>query len=145
MEKLKDLDSKILIKSFFDPDKKLYIDIEMVLHAMAVASVKHSCESILESFVSKYENHFDARRNVDEETANEEFEIAVNGPNLAHSDSVIIDEMNLYWKGKPWHFHRSSIELFKNPSEISNVLKRLKSIQNHLPIMNKGKCLMCLF
>ena len=58
----------------------------MILQTMAVASVKHSCESILESFVSKYENHFDIRRNVNEESANEEFEIAVNGPNLAHSD-----------------------------------------------------------
>ena len=72
MEELQKLDSKILIKYFFDPEKKLYIDIEMVLQAMAVASVNHSCESILESFVSRYENHFDMRRNVDEETANEE-------------------------------------------------------------------------
>ena len=32
--------------------------------------VKHSCESVLESFVSRYENHFDFRRSVDEETAN---------------------------------------------------------------------------
>ena len=85
MEELQNLNAKILIKSFFDQNEKLYIDIEMILQTMAVASVKHSCESILESFVSKYENHFDIR-NVNEESANEEFEIAVNGPNLAHSD-----------------------------------------------------------
>ena len=35
---------------------------------MAVA-FNQSCESIMERFVSKYENHFDARTNVDEETA----------------------------------------------------------------------------
>ena len=134
---LTDLDSKILIRNFFDPDKKLYLGIEMILHSMAVASIKQSCESILESFVSKYENHFDARRNVDEETANEEFEIAVNGPNLAHSNSIIIEAMDLYWKGKPWHFYRtSSIKRFVNPNGISCVLNRLDSIQNHLPIMN---------
>ena len=46
---------------------------------MAVASVKCSCESILESYVSQYEVHFNERRNVDELTANEEFGIAVNG------------------------------------------------------------------
>ena len=57
----------------------------MILQTMTVASVKHSCDSILESFVSKYENGFDIR-NVNEESANEEFEIAVNGPNLANSD-----------------------------------------------------------
>ena len=62
MEELQNLDAKILIKSFFDQKEKLYIDIEMILQTMAVASVKHSCESILESFVSKYENHFDIRR-----------------------------------------------------------------------------------
>ena len=56
---------------------------------IAVASVKHSCESILKRFVSEYENHFDERCNVDETTANEEFAIAVNGPNLANNDSVI--------------------------------------------------------
>ena len=108
----------------------------MVLQAMAVASVKHSCESILESFVSKYENHFDVRRNVNEITANEEFEISVNGPNLAHSDAVIIEAMNLHWEGKPWHFHWTYKEQLINPSGISNVLKHLKSIQNHLPIMD---------
>ena len=65
MEELTKLDSKILIRNFFDPDEKLYINIEMILHSMVVASIKHSCESIMESFVSKYENHVNARRNVD--------------------------------------------------------------------------------
>ena len=50
---LTDLDSKILIRNFFDPDDKLYLDIEIILHSMAVASIKQSCESILQSFVSK--------------------------------------------------------------------------------------------
>ena len=101
IDELQELDSKILIKKFFDPDSNMFVDIEMILQAIAVASVKHSCESVLESFVSEYENHFDERRNVDENTANEEFEIAVNGPNLAHADSVIMEAMDLYWGGKP--------------------------------------------
>ena len=97
----------------------------MILHFMAVASIKHSYESILESFVSKYENHFDTRRNIEEEAVNEEFEIAVNGPNLARSDSVIIEAMNLHWNRKPWHFYRtSSIIDFVNPNGISKVLNR---------------------
>jgi hypothetical protein len=45
------------------------------MQAMAVCAVKHSCESILESYVSRYENHFDCRRNTNEVSANEEFEI----------------------------------------------------------------------
>ena len=40
-------------------------------------------------------------------TANEEFEICVNGPNLAHAESVVKDAMDIHWKNKPWHFFRS--------------------------------------
>ena len=88
--------------------RRKYIDNEMVLHDMAVASVKHSCESILESFVFIYKNHFYERRNGDEVTANEEFEICVNGPNLANSEAVIKEAMDLHWGSKSWHFNRTS-------------------------------------
>ena len=60
------MDSKVLIKDFFNEYNTSYEGIEMVLYAVSVASVKSSCESILESFVSQYENHFDECRNVDE-------------------------------------------------------------------------------
>jgi hypothetical protein len=80
VKELEDLDSKLLIKTFFEESNNLHQGIQMVLQAMAVSSVKSSCESILESFVSMYENHFDQCRNVDETTATEEFEISVNGP-----------------------------------------------------------------
>ena len=89
---------------FFDPLKKLFDGIEMVLQSIAVSSVKHSCESVLESLVSKFENHFDNRRNMGEESAIEEFDIAVNGPNLAHADSIIKEAMDMYWSGSNWHF-----------------------------------------
>ena len=54
----------------------------------------------METYVSQYEIHFDLRRNVDEYTANEEFEISVNGPKLAHADLVILEVMDLHFKGK---------------------------------------------
>lgn len=137
IEELEMMDTRVLIKEFFDEKKLLYTDIEMVLHAMAVASVKHSCESILESFVSKYENHFDERRNVDEVTANEEFEICVNGPNLANSEAVIKEAMDLHWGSKSWHFYRTSrLDMLINPSGVSNTIKRLTSTKNKLPIMD---------
>ena len=66
---------------------------------MDIASIKHSCESKLGSFVSKYENHFDARRNVNEDTANEEFEMDVKCSNLAQSNNQS--------QGNPLHFHRT--------------------------------------
>ena len=56
----------------------------MVLHAISVESAKLSCGSIPESFVSKYENHFDEHCNVSDKIANEEFLIARNRPNLWH-------------------------------------------------------------
>ena len=62
-EELMHKDPKDLLKLFFDPDLGHFVDIELILQALAVCSVKVSCESILESFVSVYENHFDKRRN----------------------------------------------------------------------------------
>ena len=105
----------------------------MIMEAIAVSAIKHSCEIILESFVSKYENHFDQRRNLAEDSSNEEFEIAVNGPNLAHSDAVIKEAMDSYWKGRQWHFFRTTAVEKMGPS---TVVKRLISTKNNLPFMD---------
>ena len=50
----------------------------------------------METFVSEYENHFDERRNVDETIADEEFDIAVIGPNLANADAMVLEAIELY-------------------------------------------------
>jgi hypothetical protein len=104
-------DPKDILKQLFDPDRALYNNIEMVMQAISVCCVKVSCESGLESLVSIFENHFDARRNMNEDSTAQEFMIAVNGPNLSHADSVIKDAMNSYWqsKGSAWHFFRTSV------------------------------------
>ena len=71
----------------------------------------HDCFLHNESFVSRYENHFDARRSTNEETANEEFEIAANGRNLANCDGIVTEAMHNYWRsrGGHWHFFRVSV------------------------------------
>ena len=56
----------------------------MIMQAIAVYCVKQSVESVLESLVSRYENHFNQNRNLDEDHMNEEFAIAVNGPTLQY-------------------------------------------------------------
>ena len=58
-----------------------------------------------------YENRFDIRRNTNENSTNEEFEMAVNGPNLAHCDSVVKEAMDNYWasRGGKWHFFKTSV------------------------------------
>ena len=138
-EELLATDAKDLIKRFLDPADKLFKDIEMIMQAIAVSAVKHSCESVLESFVSRYENHFDARRSTNEETANQEFEIAVNGPSLAHCDGVVTEAMNKYWRsrGGQWHFYRVSVlEKLKVYDGDSEVLHRQLNTKNNLPFMN---------
>ena len=54
-----------------------------------------------QSFVSRYENHFDVRRSTDEDTSNQEFEIDVNGPNRAHCDTFVKEAMDQYWTINP--------------------------------------------
>jgi hypothetical protein len=111
----------------------------MVMQAIAVCAVKHSCESVLESFVSRYENHFDSRRNTEEDATNQEFEVAVNGPNLANCGPVVKEAMDHYWssRGGSWHFYRRSVaERLKDFKGDSEVLNRLLTTPNHLPFMN---------
>ena len=105
--------------------------------------MKHSCESVLESFVSIYENYFYARRSTNEDTSNEEFEIAVNGPSLAHCENVITEAMDLYWRSKAkdglgdWHFFRTTVlERLKKHEEGSEVLDRIIKKKNNLPFMD---------
>eukprot|EP00794_Sanderia_malayensis_P014467 gene14467-15971_t len=111
LEELRVTDPKSILKQFFDPKLALFTEIEMVMQAISVCCVKVSCESVLESLVSIFENHFDARRNMNEESTTQEFLIAINGPNLSHADAVIKEAMNSYWrsKGSTWHFFRTSV------------------------------------
>ena len=126
IEDLTKYDPKELIKQFFNPSDNLFNGIEMVMQAMAVSSVKQSCESVLESMVSKYENHFSFNRNMSEDKVNDEFFVAVNGPSLGHCDNVIEKSMNSYWKHKEWHFYRTTVmDYLKDFNGNSKVLQKL--------------------
>ena len=128
------MDSKVLIKDLFNKHNTSYLGIEMVLYAISVASVKRSCESILASFVSQYENYFDECWNVDEllrslrsQSLNQFF----------HTDSDITEALDLYWKAKAWHFIRtSSVEKLMNKAGVSSTLKRLDIQNSGFPFMN---------
>ena len=93
--------------------------------------------------MSRYENHFDERRRTNEETSNEEFEIAVNGPSLAHCEAVVTEAMDLYWRGKSkdgtgeWHFYKTTVlERLSKYEENSEVLNRIIAEKNNLPFMS---------
>ena len=53
LEKLKIMYNKDIILNFLNPDNTLFKNVEAIMQAMAVCAVKHSCESILESYVSR--------------------------------------------------------------------------------------------
>lgn len=140
LEELRATDPKDILRQFFDPKRALFTEIEMVMQAFSACCVKVSCESVLESLVSIFENHFDARRNMNEESTAQEFMIAVNGPNLAHGDAIIKEAMNSYWrsKGSTWHFFRTTVlEQLKEHSGGSQVLNRLLKQPSKLPFMEK--------
>ena len=74
---------------------------------------------MLESFV---------RRSTDEETYNQECDIAVNG----HCETVVCEAMDLYWRGTSqdglgeWHFFKTSVvEKLRKYDANSKVLHRI--------------------
>ena len=97
---LGELDPETIIKQFIIPKGNLFCGIEMIIQAISVSCVKVSCESVLESLLSIFENHFDARRHMNEDSTSEEFTIAVNGPNLSHCDNLVKEAMDSYWGSK---------------------------------------------
>ena len=106
-----------------------YEGMEMVMQAVVAASTKFSVESVLESIVSRYEDHFDKTHSVGEEVALNEMEISINGPSIAHCNSVVRAAMNLYWiakkKSKSWHFVRSSATVDHVQFCVSKVVNRV--------------------
>ena len=105
---LKKMDSKDLIVKFFNSEAKLFCGIELILQAIAVASIKISVESVAESFISEYNRRNDKLRTLSEDAAEFEMEIAKNGPVMAECDSVVKEGLDLYFntktKSKKWNF-----------------------------------------
>ena len=137
-QELLEADPKDFMKIFLHQISGHYLEIEMIMQAIAVYSVKQTVESVLESLVSKYENHFTHNRNMDEGNVNEEFEIATNGPCLAFCNSVVEEAMVKYWEGKPWHFFTNSA-LHPINSQLSQrqskVIRKLKNCHSKFPFM----------
>ena len=67
----------------------MFEDVEVVIHSICIAAIKVSVESVVESLVSRYENHFNSSRQMSEEHSLEEMVIAENGPLLQHADPIL--------------------------------------------------------
>ena len=121
-------------------DEKLFLGIELTLHCIAAAAVKVSVESVVESLVSRFEVHFDAKRQLKESHALEEMEIAENGPELVHADKLLNNAMDKYWNSKAqsdgsWHFCHKSEDI-RTYSKQSKVVQKLLKVKPKFPFMN---------
>ena len=85
----KKLTSRELIKNLINSKLRLFDGVELTVYVICVAAVKISVESVVESLMSRFERHFNKSRNLDEENAMMEMEVAENGPTLARADEVL--------------------------------------------------------
>ena len=132
------LDSKSLIKLMMD-DEKLYSGIELTLQSIATSAVKISVESVVESLVSRYESHFDAKRQLKEINALDEMEISENGPDLVHADKILTSAMSKYWQDKSkdgvWHFCHKSDDI-RTYNKNSKVVEKVLNSKPKFAFMN---------
>lgn len=96
-EEVDSLDSTALFSLFLDPQNNLYKGIEAVLAVMANSGLVMGLESVVESWVSVMEHHNNPKRCLSQQRLENELMIAVNGPTVAHCDSVVDEAIDLYW------------------------------------------------
>ena len=77
-------------------EPELYSGVELTLHCGTVAAVKMSVERVVESLVSRYENHYDSARQLKEENALDEMEKSENGLAFVKADVVLCATTNKY-------------------------------------------------
>ena len=97
-KKVENLTSKELVKEFLSTKLKLYEGVELTVHILCPAAIKVSVESDEESLVSQYEKHLKVDRQLEEDNAEEEVEIADNVPLLQNAYIILDKSMNAYWK-----------------------------------------------
>ena len=76
---------------FLDKDLKSFEGVEII------AAVKISFQNDVESLVSRYEKNFKADRQLGEDNAEFEMDIAENGPLLIHADGILKNAMDKCW------------------------------------------------
>jgi hypothetical protein len=137
---VKDIDNKEVYKDFLSSTMKLYKGNEVMMHCLSTVAVKYSVESSVESLISRYEVHFDKKRQLTEENAHQEMVIAENGPVLVHATPLLTRALDKYFlnetKSSDWHFFSTDENRF-NLTEASKTIKRLQSEQSRLSFMDK--------
>ena len=136
---MKKLNSMAIIKLILTNDV-LYQDVEVIVHCICTAAVKVSVESVIETILSRYEEHFDSSRQLTEEHALEEMQIAESGPFLQHADTLLDRAMTKYWRSKNdqghWHFIRKTDDIRQYTGGSSKVLGKMFDEKSKLPFMD---------
>ena len=65
-----------------------------MMYLVSISTVKVSVESVVESLVSRYENHFISSRQISVDHSLEEINITENGPLLYHADLLLKRAVN---------------------------------------------------
>ena len=127
------IDSIIIASKLYSEKEKLFDDIQVVLHIAAYAATKSSCESIVESYISQYEDASDARKNFKEESITDVFEIIRNGPLPSQCDKVVKMALNRYrLDQKNMKLHFVTNDVFAK----STVIKRMEKESSMLSFMD---------
>ena len=100
------IDPLAILTTLFSTKEEHFEGIQVILHIMGYSSLKSSCESILETFVSEYEYASDPRKNFHEESVNDVYEIVKNGPLVSKCEKVIDMALAAYARDhkRPLHF-----------------------------------------
>ena len=118
---------------------KRFENVRVMVHVILTACVKVSVESIVESLVSRYENHFTSSRQLTEENALNEMIISENGPNLHEANGILERALNKYWSANSqngqWHFVRSGENIKSYLGGSSKVIGKMLSEPSKFPFM----------
>ena len=132
------MSSKGLIQAFVSSKNDLHQGCEMIVYATTVASLKFGVESTVESAISIFEGRLPKTRNVREEVAEEDMQIALNGPTLNNSNAILTEALNKHFhkpgqssSASSWHFTTNTPLLTK-----SVVLQRKQREKSKFPFMD---------
>ena len=87
-----------------------------------------SVESISESFISIYNLHDNKLRPIEENTAEAEMMVHMNGPEIGEADDILKAALDLHFEGKPWHFIVAG-NIFKTHGKaVTDILSKRSSL-----------------
>jgi hypothetical protein len=116
---------------------QLFKGCEAVIGILVQAAAMKSVESVVESWISVLEHHSSKSRNLSEDMIETEMSVAINGPAVQHSESIVTDSMRKYWAGgkmfKDGHFVRKSLNI--KSYFVSGAVDSLNKIQKKNNLM----------